>query len=67
MAAEPDRLWVADLIHVRSHICWTYLVFIGVLSRAIVSWQAFISLRSDLAIDALERAINLGNGRELAA
>jgi transposase InsO family protein len=43
---------------VKTHNGWTYVAFIiDVFSRAIVGWQASTSLRSDLAIDALEMAI----------
>jgi len=58
VASAPNRLWVADLTYVKTHAGWTYVAFIiDVFSRAIVGWQASTSLRSDLAIDALEMAI----------
>lgn len=57
-APAPNRLWVADLTCVRTHSGWVYVAFIiDVFSRRIVGWQASRSLRSDLAIDALEMAI----------
>jgi len=57
-AASPNRLWVADLTYVKTHSGWVYVAFIiDVYSRMIVGWQASTSLRSDLAIDALEMAI----------
>ena len=57
-AAAPNRLWVADLTYVKTHSGWVYVAFIiDVYSRMIVGWQASRSLRSDLAIDALEMAI----------
>jgi transposase InsO family protein len=57
-AAGPNRLWVADITYVKTHTGWVYLAFIiDVYSRMIVGWQASRSLRSDLAIDALEMAI----------
>jgi transposase InsO family protein len=53
-APAPDRLWVADLTYVKTHVGWVYVAFIiDVYSRMIVGWQASRSLRSDLAIDAL--------------
>ena len=56
-APAPNRLWVADLTYVKTHIGWVYVAFvIDVYSRFIVGWQASRSLRSDLAIDALEMA-----------
>ena len=57
-AAAPNRLWVADLTYVKTFGGWVYVAFItDVFSRAIVGWQVSTSLRSDLAIDALEMAI----------
>jgi len=57
-AAAPNRLWVADLTYVKTHAGWVYAAFIiDVFSRMIVGWQLSNSLRSDLAIDALEMAI----------
>jgi len=57
-AAAPNRLWVADLTYVKTHVGWVYAAFIiDVFSRMIVGWQLSKSLRSDLAIDALEMAI----------
>lgn len=57
-ACAPNRLWVADLTYVRSHSGWVYVAFvIDVYSRMVVGWQASRSLRSDLAIDALEMAV----------
>jgi len=57
-AAAPNRLWVADLTYVKTHAGWVYVAFIvDVFSRMIVGWQASRSLRSDLAIDALEMAV----------
>jgi putative transposase len=57
-APAPNRLWVADLTYVKTHTGWVYVAFIiDVYSRFVVGWQAARSLRSDLAIDALEMAI----------
>ncbi len=66
-AAAPNRLWVADLTYVKTHTGWTYVAFvIDVFSRAIVGWQASTSLRSDLAIDALDMAIYSRNEHDLS-
>ena len=57
-APAPNRLWVADLTYVKTHSGWVYAAFvIDVYSRMVVGWQISPSLRSDLAIDALEMAI----------
>jgi putative transposase len=57
-AGAPNLLWVADLTYVRT---WTGFVYVALItdaySRMIVGWQASRSLRSDLALDALEQAI----------
>jgi putative transposase len=58
-APAPNRLWVADLTYVKTHSGWVYVAFIvDVFSRTVVGWQASRSLRSDLAIDALEMAVH---------
>lgn len=57
-APAPNRLWVADITYVKTHSGWVYVAFvIDVFSRRVVGWQASKSLRSDLALDALEMAI----------
>jgi putative transposase len=58
---------VADLTYVKSHSGWVYVAFIiDVFSRAIVGWQISTSLRSDLAIDALEMAIYSRSAHDLS-
>jgi putative transposase len=57
-ASRPNQLWVADLTYVRTWSGFVYASFvIDVYSRFIVGWQTSRSLRTDLAIDALEMAI----------
>jgi len=57
-AVAPNRLWVADLTYVRAWSGFVYVAFItDAYSRMIVGWQASRSLRTDLALDALEQAI----------
>jgi putative transposase len=57
-APAPNRLWVADLTYVKTHAGWVYVAFIiDVYSRFVVGWQTSTSLRSDLALDALEMAM----------
>ncbi len=57
-ASVPNRLWLADLTYVKTTTGWVYVAFIvDVYSRMIVGWQASRSLRTDLAIDALQMAI----------
>lgn len=66
-APAPDRLWVADLTYVwtRSGFCYASFV-IDAFSRCIVGWRVSASLRTDLALDALEMAILTRGDRELA-
>ena len=67
VADAPNRLWVADLTYVKRHSGWVYVAFvIDVFSRTVVGWQISTSLRSDLAIDALEMAIYSRSGRDLS-
>ena len=57
-ASAPNQLWVADLTYVRTHAGWTYVAFVlDVFSRMIVGWQASTSLRTDLALDALDMGL----------
>ena len=57
-APAPNRLWVADLTYVATWQGFSYVAFIiDVFSRRIVGWRVSSSLRSDLALDALEMAI----------
>ena len=57
-ATRPNQLWVADLTYVASWSGFVYVAFvIDAFSRFIVGWQASRSLRTDLALDALEMAI----------
>jgi putative transposase len=54
----PDRLWVADLSYVWTRAGFCYVAFvIDAFSRLIVGWRVSSSLRTDLALDALEMAI----------
>jgi putative transposase len=57
-ATAPNRLWVADLTYVRTWSGFVYAAFIvDAYSRMIVGWQVSASLRTDLALDALEMAL----------
>jgi transposase InsO family protein len=57
-AARPNQLWVADLSYVATWSGFVYVAFvIDVFSRMIVGWRVSRSLRSDLALDALEQAL----------
>jgi putative transposase len=58
-AQRPNQLWVADLTYVATWAGFVYVAFItDVFSRKIVGWRVSNSLRSDLALDALEQALH---------
>lgn len=57
-AAAPNALWVADLTYVATWSGFCYTAFIiDAFSRRIVGWRVSSSLRTDLALDALDMAI----------
>jgi putative transposase len=57
-ASRPNALWVADLTYVATWRGFVYVAFvIDVFARRIVGWRVSGSLRTDLALDALEQAI----------
>jgi len=65
-AAAPNRLWVADLTYIWTVAGFCYTAFVvDVFSRRIVGWRTASSLRTDLALDALEMAI-YARGHDLA-
>jgi transposase InsO family protein len=58
-AERPNQLWVADLTYVATWVGFVYVAFVtDVFSRRIVGWRVSNSLRSDLALDALEQALH---------
>jgi len=64
-ASRPNELWVSDLTYVRMAGRFAYVAFVvDVFARFIVGWQVSSSLRSDLALDALEQAIGERLGGE---
>jgi putative transposase len=57
-ADAPNRLWVADITYIKTHSGWVYASFVlDVFSRRIVGWQLSTSLRTELALDALEMGL----------
>ncbi|WP_460843866.1 IS3 family transposase [Nocardioides marmoraquaticus] len=57
-APAPNRVWVADITYCRTFAGWVYAAFvIDVFSRRVVGWQLSKSLRTDLALDALEMGL----------
>ena len=57
-ATQPNQRWVSDFTYVAT---WRGVVFVAfvidVFARRIVGWRASASMRTDLALDALEQAI----------
>ena len=65
-APAPNRLWVADLTYVWTRTGFVYTAFVvDAFSRAIVGWRVMVSLRAELALDALEMAL-FARGPDLA-
>ena len=63
-ASAPNQLWVADITFIPTWRGFVYAAFvIDVFSRFIVGWRVCSSLRTDLALDALEQALH---DREIA-
>ena len=57
-AQRPNQLWVADLTYVATWSGFVYVALvIDAFSRYLVGWQTSRSLRTNLALDALEMAI----------
>lgn len=58
VAAAPNVLWVADLTYIRTHSGWAYAAFVlDVFSRMVVGWQVSTSMRTELALDALDMGL----------
>jgi transposase InsO family protein len=58
-ASRPNQLWVADITYVATWVGFVYVAFVvDVFSRCIVGWRVSTSLKSDLALDALEQALH---------
>lgn len=58
-APAPNQLWVTDITYVElvgGGFCYTVFV-VDVFSRAIVGWQVLDTLRTELALDALDMAL----------
>jgi transposase InsO family protein len=67
--SRPNALWVADLTYVATWRGLVYVAFvIDAFARRIVGWRVSSSLRSDIALDALEQALydrDINDGEEL--
>jgi putative transposase len=58
MASGPDQLWVADVSYIPTWEGFLYLaVVLDVWSRRVVGWSMADHLRTELVLDALNRAL----------
>jgi len=58
-ATRPNQLWVADLTYVATWRGFVYVAFvIDVFARRIVGWRVATTLRTEIALDALEQALH---------
>lgn len=54
-ARRPHQLWVSDLTYVPTRRGFVFVAFVtDQYSRRTIGWRATRSLRTDLALDALE-------------
>jgi len=59
-ATAPNQKWAGDISYIWTHEGWLYLaVIIDLYSRRVVGWAVANRMKRDLAIRALEMAINL--------
>ena len=64
-APRPNALWVADLTYVATWTGFVYVAFvIDVFARRIVGWRVATTLRTALALDALEQALHARPDRD---
>lgn len=57
-AFAPNQLWVADIEYMHAFSGWVYVAFVtDVFNREIVGWQVSKSLRTELALDAMQMGI----------
>ena len=64
-ASRPNALWVADLTYVATWRGFTYVAFvIDAYARRIVGWRVSNSLKTDIALDALEQALHDRNVKQ---
>lgn len=55
---EPNRVWVTDITHIRTHEGWLYLAAVlDLFSRQVVGWSMGARMDRELAINALLMAV----------
>ncbi len=56
--SQPNRAWVTDITYIRTWQGWLYLaVVIDLFSRKVVGWAVSPSMRPELVLDALLKAV----------
>lgn len=59
VAERPNQLWVADITYIRTWTGWVFTAFvIDVFSSKIVGWKTSNSIKTGLALDALEQSLH---------
>ena len=70
-ADAPNQVWVGDITYCKTSEGWLYLaVVLDVYSRRVVGWATSPSLEAGVAVEALQRAMELrrpapGQGRPI--
>jgi len=55
---RPDKVWVTDITHIRTHEGWLYLaVVVDLLSRKVIGWSMHSRITKELALNALLMAV----------
>jgi putative transposase len=58
VAAQPNRVWLADITYIPTREGFLYLAFIlDTHSRKVVGWSMGSHMRTELVVDALEMAV----------
>jgi putative transposase len=58
VAAQPNRIWLADITYVPTRVVFLYLAFIlDAHSRRIVGWSMASHMKTELVVDALQMAV----------
>ena len=56
--ARPNKAWVTDITHIRTHEGWLYLaVVIDLYSRRVVGWSMQSRIKKELVLNALLMAV----------
>lgn len=65
VAATPNQKWPGDITYIWTAEGWLYLAFVlNLHSRRIVGWAVSDRMKKDLAIRALDMAVNLRHPAE---